>query len=98
MLRLIESDHDLISMFEHDLRANATRLSRGKTGSHFALTRPSGSGSCSRLRPNRIVEHVFAEVALLLVGAREGVAALNVAILAAGDIFGRADRDIVGAA
>src|SRR5882757_399628 len=36
----IESAHDLISLFEHDLRANASRLSRGKTGSHF-------SGSCS---------------------------------------------------
>src|ERR1700732_1573595 len=34
--------------FEHDLRANAVRLSRGKTGLHFALTRPFGSGSCSR--------------------------------------------------
>jgi hypothetical protein len=42
-----ESDHDLISLFEHDLRANAPRLSRGKTGFHFALSRPSGSGSCS---------------------------------------------------
>ena len=27
-------------LFEHDLRANASRLSRGKTGTHF-------SGSCS---------------------------------------------------
>src|SRR6202043_2741991 len=40
MMRLSESHHDLISLFEHDLRANATRLSRGKTSSHF-------SGSCS---------------------------------------------------
>src|ERR1700732_3034476 len=40
MMRLSESHHDLISLFEHDLRANASRLSRGKTGSHF-------SGSCS---------------------------------------------------
>jgi hypothetical protein len=30
----LESDHDLILLFEHDLRANASRLSRGKTGSH----------------------------------------------------------------
>jgi hypothetical protein len=36
-----------ILLFEHDLRANALRLSRGKTGTHFALTRPFGSGSCS---------------------------------------------------
>src|SRR6266480_4409154 len=28
-------------LFEHDLRANASRLSRGKTGTHF-------SGSCAR--------------------------------------------------
>src|SRR5258708_39460424 len=32
----------LIFLFEHDLRANASRLSRGKTGTHF-------SGSCSNL-------------------------------------------------
>jgi hypothetical protein len=37
----IESDHDLISLFEHDLRANASRLSRGKTGFRFP-------GSCSK--------------------------------------------------
>src|SRR3954452_5138698 len=35
----MESDHDLSSLFEHDLRENASRLSRGKTGL---------SGSCSR--------------------------------------------------
>src|SRR5438876_9205586 len=35
----------LYLFFEHDLRANASRLSRGKTGVHF-------SGSCSkRKRP-----------------------------------------------
>ena len=33
--------------FAHDLRANAKRLSRGKTAAHFALTRPFGSGSCA---------------------------------------------------
>src|ERR1700732_5524557 len=49
---LIGSDHDLVSLFEHDLRANATRLPRGKTGSRFALTRPFGSGSCSRKTGN----------------------------------------------
>src|SRR5712672_1802623 len=35
-----ESSSRSIFLFEHDLRANASRLSRGKTGSHF-------SGSCS---------------------------------------------------
>jgi hypothetical protein len=30
----MESDHVLISLFEHDLRANASRLSQGKTGFH----------------------------------------------------------------
>src|SRR5664279_4497140 len=38
---MIRSDHDLISSFEHDLRVNALRLARGKTGFRF-------SGSCSR--------------------------------------------------
>ena len=50
------------------------------------------------LRPDRIVQHVFAEVALAAIGARGGVAALDVAILAAGDVFRRAGLDIVGAA
>jgi hypothetical protein len=36
----IESAHHLIVFAEHDLRANALRLSRGKSGPHF-------SGSCS---------------------------------------------------
>src|SRR5882724_8212993 len=35
-----ESSSRSIFLFEHDLRANASRLSRGKTGTHF-------SGSCS---------------------------------------------------
>src|SRR6266850_5980666 len=35
-----ESSSRSIFLFEHDLRANASRLSRGKTGIHF-------SGSCS---------------------------------------------------
>ena len=47
---------------------------------------------------NRIVQHVVGEIALALVGAPGGVAALKVAVLAAGDIFGTAGRDIVGAA
>src|SRR4030081_2443141 len=42
-----ESSSRSIFLFEHDLRANASRLSRGKTGTHF-------SGSCSRsFRANR---------------------------------------------
>ena len=36
-------------VFEHDLRANAMRLSRGKPVS-TSLTRPCGSGSCSRTK------------------------------------------------
>src|SRR5260370_31623572 len=35
----------LYPLFEHDLRANASRLSRGKTGPHF-------SGSCSTVFPS----------------------------------------------
>jgi hypothetical protein len=46
----------------------------------------------------RMVQHVFAEIALAAVGARVGGVALNVAILAAGDVFRRAGLDIVGAA
>src|SRR6202051_187294 len=37
----VESSSRSIFLFEHDLRANASRLSRGKTGTHF-------SGSCAR--------------------------------------------------
>jgi len=54
-------DHDLIRLnrimvafflFEHDLRANASRLSRAKTGSRF-------SGSCSaRIPPRHALEPV----------------------------------------
>src|SRR5580704_10936870 len=45
-----------------------------------------------------MVQHVFAEIALLPVGARVGIAALGVAVLAAGDVFRRACLDIIGAA
>lgn len=48
----------------------------------------------SFLRLGRIVEHVLAEIALLPVGAIDGIAALGIAILAAGDIFGRAGCDL----
>jgi hypothetical protein len=39
----------LYLLFEHDLRANASRLSRGKTGIHF-------SGSCSRMSSGAIAQ------------------------------------------
>src|SRR6266571_278954 len=53
--------------------------------------------SC-RLRPAWIVQHVFAEIALAAVGASFDLGACDVAVLAAGDIFRRARRYIVGAA
>src|SRR5438132_2371719 len=46
----------------------------------------------------RVVEHVFAEIALRAVGARFGLGAHGVALLAADDIGRRARLDIVGAA
>src|SRR5580692_11030625 len=52
----------------------------------------------SRLRVFRMVQHVFAEIALFAIGAGVGVGVLDVAILAAGDVFRRAGRDIFGAA
>jgi hypothetical protein len=45
-----------------------------------------------------MVQHVFAEIALTAVGARVGVAALDVAIFPARNIFRRAYHNIVGAA
>jgi hypothetical protein len=39
------------------------------------IARITGLDSVRRLRPHRIVQQVFAEVALLLVGAVDGVAA-----------------------
>src|SRR4051794_29056053 len=45
-----------------------------------------------------MVQHVFAEIALASVGPRVEPGTPDVAILAAGDIFGRADLDVVGAA
>ena len=46
------------------------------------------------LRLVRIVEHVFAEIALLPVGAIDSVAALGIAIPAASDIFRCAGCDL----
>src|SRR5690242_7572849 len=54
----------------------------------------SGRAAITALVPVRIVHHVFAEIALPPVGAGFGVLALDVAVLAAGDIFGRADRHL----
>jgi hypothetical protein len=45
-----------------------------------------------------MVQHVFAEIALTAVGACIGVAALDVAIFPAGNIFRRAYHNIVGTA
>jgi len=42
-----------------------------------------------------MAQHEFAEIALGAIGAGDGVAALDVAVLAAGDIGRRADRDAV---
>src|SRR4051812_49449866 len=50
------------------------------------------------LRLVRRVDHRLAQIALRAVGLGGGVAALDVAVLAAGDVVGGADRDIVGAA
>lgn len=46
----------------------------------------------------RMVQHVLAEIALTAIGARIGIVALNIAVLAAGDIFRRTGLDVVGAA
>src|SRR6185312_14197372 len=47
---------------------------------------------------SRMVHHPFREVLLLLVGAGDRIAALDVAVLAAGDILRRAGRAGMGAA
>jgi hypothetical protein len=45
-----------------------------------------------------MVHHIFGEVALPAVGARQRGAALGVAVVAAGDKFGRTYRAAIGAA
>jgi len=50
------------------------------------------------LRMVGMIQHILAEIALAAIGARVGVVALHVAILAAGDILRRALFDIVGPA
>src|SRR5262245_3736315 len=47
-----------------------------------------------RLRSHRIVQHLFGKVSLGAIGACVGIAALNVAVLAAVDVFVRADSRI----
>src|SRR5258708_24019901 len=56
-------------LFEHDLRANAPRLSRGKTGTHLSgrSSRACFSGSCSRPSPRSAQHVVFLEPGLHLV-------------------------------
>ena len=56
MNRIIISPLYLISLFEHDLRANASRLSRGKTGAHF-------SGPGLKVRDGAIREPILDESA-----------------------------------
>src|SRR5262245_42462996 len=51
-------------------------------------------GPDHRLRSHRIVQHLLGKVSLGAIGACVGVAALNVAVLAAVDIFVRADSRI----
>src|SRR5260370_7364933 len=56
-------------LFGHDLRANAPRLSRGKTGTHPSgrSSRACFSGSCSRPSPRSAQHVVFLEPGLHLV-------------------------------
>src|SRR5207253_6035906 len=54
-----------------------------KTGTHF-------SGSCD-LGSHRIVQHLLGEITLDAIGAGIGVAALDIAVLAAIDVVLRAD-------
>src|SRR5262245_62149968 len=50
------------------------------------------------LRPHRIIQHLLRHVPLGAIGAGVGIAALDVAVLAAIDVFVRARRNVVGAA
>src|SRR6516164_3666686 len=45
-----------------------------------------------------MVEHILSEIALPAVGARDRIAALDIAVLAAGDVFGRTGGIATGAA
>lgn len=74
------------ALFGHGLNSEVSSLCEQQRTSakatEFMGSRPSF------LRLGRIVEHVLAEISLLPVGAIDGIAALGIAILAAGDIFG----------
>src|SRR4029079_5006529 len=48
----------------------------------------------SRSWPRRIVQHLLGEIALGAIGARVGIAALHIAVLAAVDIIVRTHRNI----
>src|SRR5262249_24759070 len=51
-----------------------------------------------RLRPHGIVQHLLRHVSLGAIGAGVGVAALDIAVLPAIDVFVRARRNVVGTA
>ena len=53
----------------------------------LVLKTSSFTTACATLL-SRMVQHVFAEIALRAVGARDGIAAERVAILAARHVFG----------
>src|SRR5665647_3741937 len=50
-------------MFAHDLRANASRLSQGKTGFHLSGSCSSGAGWLSRTRSNPMCDYSLHAVA-----------------------------------
>jgi hypothetical protein len=54
-----ESSSRSIFLFEHDLRANASRLSRRKTGTHPSGRGPGAcfSGSCSIVERSGVMRH-----------------------------------------
>ena len=74
-----------LARFGHGLNSEmgplCEQLRTSAKATEFMGSRPSF------LRPDRIVEHVFAEIALLPVGAIDNVAALGIAIPAASGIF-----------
>src|SRR5260370_35141592 len=78
-------DHTLVTAWHEPLSFEARK-------------RSSWPGMTKTLRVVRMVQHVFAEIALAAGGARGGVGGEHVAVPAAGDIFAGADRDLIGAA
>jgi hypothetical protein len=75
-----------LALFGQDLNSEMSPLCEQQRTSAKA-TEFMGSRR-SFLRFSRIVQHVFAKIALLLVGPIDGVAALGIAIPATVDIFG----------